>query len=74
MAKQTLSSQEEKEARALYDEFWRKNPTQNNPSDINTPEKALFLLLKGVERIALMQRARKQRYPFTKIEPKTSPQ
>jgi len=74
MAKRTLSSKDEKEARALYDEFWRMYPTQPNPSDINTPEKASFLILKGFQRISLMQRARKQRYPFTKIEPTTSPQ
>ena len=35
-------------------------PKQLNPSDINMPEKATFLILKGFERISLMQRARKQ--------------
>ena len=65
---QTLSPQEESEARALYKEFRRLYPTQKNPSDINTPEKATFLILKGFERIALMQRARKQAYEFTRTD------
>lgn len=63
---QTLTPNEESEARDLYEEFRRLYPTQKNPSDINTPEKATFLILKGFERIALMQRARKQAYPFTR--------
>lgn len=62
----SLSKKEEKEARALYEEFWKTNPKQANPSDINTPEKANFLILKGFERISLMQRARKQAYDFTR--------
>jgi hypothetical protein len=63
---QTLSPQEESEARALYEEFWRMYPDQKNPSDINTPEKAAFLIVKGFERISIMQRARKQAYGFTR--------
>lgn len=63
---QTLTPEEEAEARALYDEFWQTYPTQRNPSDINTPEKASFLIQKGFERIRLMQRARKQAYDFTR--------
>jgi hypothetical protein len=63
---QTLTPDEETEARALYDEFWHLNPQQLNPSDINTPEKATFLIMKGFERIRLMQRARKEAYDFTK--------
>jgi hypothetical protein len=63
---QSLSLEEESEAEALYEEFWRMFPTQPNPSDINTPEKATFLVLKGFERISLMQRARKQKYRFTR--------
>jgi len=62
---QSLSPKEEAAARALYDEFWQLYPGLKNPSDINTPEKATFLILKGFERIALMQRARKQKYAFT---------
>jgi hypothetical protein len=63
---QTLSPQEEAEARALYEEFWLIYPNQKNPSDINTAEKAAFLILKGFERIFLMQRARKQACDFTR--------
>ena len=43
-------------------------PAQKNPSDINTPEKANFLILKGFERIRVMQQARKQAYEFTRPE------
>lgn len=63
---QTLTSEEEAEARKLYEEFWKLYPNQQNPSDINTAEKANFLMLKGFESISLMQRARKQAYDFTK--------
>jgi hypothetical protein len=70
---QTLTPQEESKARKLYDEFWRLHPDQLNPSDINTPEKATFLIMKGFERIALMQRARKQAYSFTRPESPSDP-
>lgn len=63
---QTLTTTEENEARKLYEEFWRMYPTQKNPTDINTPQKANFLILKGFEKIRLMQRARKQKYDFTR--------
>ena len=63
---QSLSPEEVQAAQVLYEEFWAKYPNQKNPSDINTPEKASFLILKGFERIHLMQRARKQAYPFTR--------
>jgi hypothetical protein len=63
---QSLSQEEEQRARALYDEFWSLNPDQKNPSDINTVEKATFLMLKGFESISLMQKARKQAYDFTR--------
>lgn len=63
---QTLTPDEEAEARTLYEEFWKMYPTQRNPTDINTPEKATYLILKGFERISLMQRARKQAYDFTR--------
>ena len=63
---QTLTPAEEAEARSLYEEFRRLHPGVKNPSDINTKEKAFFLFLKGWERISLMQRARKQAYPFTR--------
>ncbi len=66
---QSLSRREVAEARALYEEFWRMYPDQKNPSDINTREKATFLILKGFERISLMQRARKQKYDFTRHVP-----
>jgi len=65
MAK-TLTPEEEVEAKALYEEFWKMYPKQLNPTDINTPEKATFLVIKGFERISLMQRARKQAYDFTR--------
>jgi hypothetical protein len=65
MAK-TLTPDEEAEARDLYEEFWKMYPKQSNPSDINTLEKANFLILKGFERVALMQRARKDGYSFTR--------
>lgn len=65
---QCLDPNEETEAKALYEEFWKMYPKQLNPSDINTPEKATFLILKGFERISLMQRARKQGYAFTRLE------
>ncbi len=63
---QSLSRQEQDEAKALYEEFWRLYPSQKNPTDINTAEKAHFLILKGFERIRLMQSARKQKYDFTR--------
>jgi len=63
---QNLSEEEKVAAQALYEEFWERYPTQKNPSDINTLEKACFLMSKGFERIALMQRARKQGYDFTR--------
>lgn len=63
---QTLTVKEETEAQVLYKEFWKMYPKQLNPTDINTPEKANFLIMKGFERIRLMQRARKEAYSFTK--------
>ena len=65
-SKQTLSAAEEAEARMLYEEFWSMYPNIKNPSEINTNEKAFFLKLKGVQKIRLMQTARKQAYEFTK--------
>ena len=64
--KRSLNTEEQVAAKALYDEFWRMHPNQKNPSDINTEEKAYFLMLKGFEKIRLMQKARKQAYSFTK--------
>lgn len=52
-------------AAELYDEFFRTH-YQKNPSDINTPEKANFLVQKGFESIRLMQAARKEQHEFTK--------
>lgn len=63
---QTLSPQDEAEARRLYAKFWKLYPHLKNPSDINRPEKATFLIMEGFERIALMQRARKLGYDFTR--------
>ncbi len=64
--RQTLSPEEEAEARALYEEFWARYPNIKNPTDINKIEKANFFILKGFEKIRLMQRARKQAYEFTR--------
>ncbi len=67
MSKQTLSAKEVKEAKSLYKEFWKINPNMKNPSDINNQAKADFLAKKGFESICLMQKARKQKYSFTKL-------
>ncbi|NQU22791.1 MAG: hypothetical protein HQ567_16050 [Candidatus Nealsonbacteria bacterium] len=67
-SKQTLTPREETEARALYEEFWTMHPDIKNPTDINRVEKANFLILKGFQKIRLMQKARKQAYDFTKPE------
>ena len=66
MAQQNLTPEEEALARRLYAEFFTMCPGKRNPSDINTPEKAQFLIMKGFEQIRLMQRARKAKYPFTR--------
>ncbi len=67
MIKKTLTASEEKKAKKLYKEFWKINPNMKNPSDINKQEKADFLKEKGFESIRLMQKARKQKYSFTKL-------
>lgn len=63
-----MTPAEDQEAKALYEEFWAipGNELIKNPSDINRVEKAHFLMLKGFERIRLMQRARKQARPYTR--------
>ncbi|PHQ34579.1 hypothetical protein [Rhodopirellula bahusiensis] len=66
MGSQSLSSEDEQRARELYEEFWALHPEIKNPSDINHPAKANFLIQKGFESIRLMQRARKQAYDFTR--------
>lgn len=66
MSRQTLTAKEEKKARSLYQEFWEIYPDIKNPSDINSLEKADFMIKKGFENISLMQKARKQAYKFTK--------
>lgn len=66
MSKQTLTPSEVKKAKSLYKEFWSMYPDIKNPSDINSQEKADFLLKKGFDNISLMQKARKQAYKFTK--------
>ena len=66
MTNQTLTHEEESEARELYREFWELHPNIKNPSDINRVEKADFMMRKGFEKIQLMQKARKQAYGFTK--------
>ena len=63
---QSLTPEEEAEARTLYEEFWSMHPDIKNPTDINRIEKAYFLILKGFQKIRLMQKARKQAYDFTK--------
>ncbi len=64
----TLTTEEEKQAKTLYEEFWNQYPNIPNPSDINSIEKNNFLKEKGFECIQLMQKARKQAYEFTKKE------
>jgi hypothetical protein len=66
---QTLTIDEQNEARSLYEEFWKLHPNVKNPSNINTVEKAYFLILKGFEKIRLMQQAYEQGYDFTKPNP-----
>lgn len=66
MSKQTLTTSEVKKAKSLYKEFWSMYPDIKNPSDINSQEKADFLVKKGFDNISLMQKARKQAYKFTK--------
>ncbi len=60
-----MTNEEILETKRLYIEFRRMYPGVKNPSDINTPEKAYFLILKGFEKIRMMQRARKAGYDFT---------
>jgi len=66
MSKQTLTPSEIKKAKSLYKEFWSMYHDIKNPSDINSQEKADFLVKKGFDNISLMQKARKQAYKFTK--------
>lgn len=56
-------------AEKLYKRFWSLYPDQLNPTDINTPEKAAFLILVGYENLKLMQQARKDRLLFTRPNP-----
>jgi hypothetical protein len=53
-------------ARRLYDEWFGLYPETKNPSEINTEEKAMFLLNRGWNNLKLMQTARKQGFEFTK--------
>ena len=65
---QSLSPAEVEQARALYEEFFARHPLLKNPTDINKAEKAQFLIMHGWLAIRLMQRARKQKYEFTKSD------
>jgi hypothetical protein len=71
---QTLTDEQRAEAEQLYNEFWKLYPDIKNPTDINRPEKAAFLILKGFERIRLMQQARKQKYDFTRPNDSEDPE
>jgi hypothetical protein len=61
-----MTIDEDKMAEKLFNEFWKKYPHIKNPTDINMTEKAEFLVLKGFESIRLMQRARKQKKPYSR--------
>ena len=50
----------------LFDEWFIENPDIKNPSEINSEEKALFLLRKGWNSIKVMQTARKKGFEWTK--------
>ena len=49
-----------------YEEFFRRNPEQKNPTDLNTPEKWAFATYIGYERYTAMQSARKAARSYTK--------
>ena len=70
MNNQTLSMEDEKKAKKLYEIFWNKNPNIPNPTDINSKEKHNFCKTITFEELSLMQRARKQAYSFTKLPQK----
>ena len=61
-----LTTRDLLKARSLYRRFFNLYPDQKNPTDINTVEKAVFLVIVGFENIQLMQAARKEGHPFTK--------
>ena len=67
MSNQTLSAEDERRARILYERFQSENPGVLNPTDMNTEEKYNFCKTITYEEYGLMQRARKQAYPFTRL-------
>jgi len=70
MSNQTLSTEDEKKAKELYEKFWNINPDILNPTDINSEEKHNFCKTLSYEELSLMQRARKQAYSFTNLSEK----
>ena len=67
--KRKLTDEQEAKARALYEKFSGMYPNIANPSDINNQAKWDFFTKNGYGygEISLMQRARKQGYPFSRI-------
>ena len=56
-----------KKQKKMYEKFWNMNPGILNPTDINSEEKHNFCKTLTYEELSLMQRARKQAYPFTRL-------
>jgi hypothetical protein len=67
MSNQTLSTEDQNQAKELYERFKRENPDVLNPTDMNTEEKYNFCRTITYEEYGLMQRARKQAYSFTRL-------
>ena len=60
----------QEQAKKDYEEFFRLNPDQQNPTDINTKEKFEFMIGIGWQRLWEMRKARKVGKPFTKRKKK----
>lgn len=67
MSNQSLSSEDELKAKKLYECFQREYPGILNPTDLNSQEKLDFRDTITLEDYKLMQSARKQAYPFTRL-------
>jgi hypothetical protein len=70
-----LTSEEQRIAKSLYEEWFTANPGVKNPTDPNTQEKYDNMARMGWELFALMQAARKYNteaneypYPWTRWE------
>ncbi len=64
---QTLSVEDENKAKILYKRFQSKYPGILNPTDLNKEEKVNFRKTITLEEYNLMQKARKEAYPFTRL-------